>query len=82
MEREKGLDLSPMCDKLTATVEKSQVNIYYTHQIRAKYMQINKNLFPMTVGEFLNLFYFFYVGSLVFSPFYAHVLTRVFILHI
>lgn len=25
MEREKGLDLSPMCDKLTATVEKSQV---------------------------------------------------------
>ena len=82
MEREKGLDLSPMCDKLTATVEKSQVNIYYTHQIRAKYMQINKNPFPMTVGEFLNLFYFFYVGSLVFSLFYAHVLTRVFILHI
>lgn len=26
MEREKGLDLSPMCDKLTATIEKSQVN--------------------------------------------------------
>lgn len=26
MEREKGLDLSPMCDKLTATVEKSQVS--------------------------------------------------------
>ncbi|XP_045160361.2 cAMP-specific 3',5'-cyclic phosphodiesterase 4C-like isoform X5 [Mercenaria mercenaria] len=25
MERAKGLDLSPMCDKLTATVEKSQV---------------------------------------------------------
>ena len=25
MEREKGLDLSPMCDKHTATIEKSQV---------------------------------------------------------
>lgn len=25
MERDKGLDLSPMCDKLTATIEKSQV---------------------------------------------------------
>lgn len=27
MERDKGLDISPMCDRHTATVEKSQVNI-------------------------------------------------------
>ena len=25
IERERGLDISPMCDRLTATVEKSQV---------------------------------------------------------
>jgi cAMP-specific phosphodiesterase 4 len=30
MERAKGLDLSPMCDKLTATVEKSQVCIFFS----------------------------------------------------
>ncbi|XP_052255077.1 cAMP-specific 3',5'-cyclic phosphodiesterase 4C-like isoform X1 [Dreissena polymorpha] len=35
MEREKGLDLSPMCDKLTATVEKSQVGFidYILHPL-------------------------------------------------
>ena len=31
MERERGLDLSPMCDKLTATIEKSQVSLLDYH---------------------------------------------------
>lgn len=26
LERQQGLDISPMCDRLTATVEKTQVN--------------------------------------------------------
>ncbi len=30
-EREKGLDISPMCDKLTASVEKTQVSSYWFH---------------------------------------------------
>lgn len=29
LEREKKLDISPMCDRLTATVEKSQVRHLY-----------------------------------------------------
>ncbi|XP_052776417.1 cAMP-specific 3',5'-cyclic phosphodiesterase 4C-like isoform X5 [Mya arenaria] len=35
MEREKGLDLSPMCDRMTATVEKSQVGFidYILHPL-------------------------------------------------
>jgi len=35
MERERGLDLSPMCDRLTATVEKSQVGFidYIVHPL-------------------------------------------------
>jgi len=27
MEREQGLDISPMCDRHTATIEKSQVSV-------------------------------------------------------
>lgn len=35
MERERGLDLSPMCDKMTATIEKSQVGFidYIIHPL-------------------------------------------------
>lgn len=29
IERERGLDMSPMCDRHTATIEKSQVNLFY-----------------------------------------------------
>ena len=29
MERERGLELSPMCDKITATIEKSQVRLFF-----------------------------------------------------
>ncbi len=29
LERERGLDISPMCDRHTATVEKSQVSLLY-----------------------------------------------------
>ena len=27
MERDRGLEISPMCDKITATIEKSQVSL-------------------------------------------------------
>ena len=38
MERDKGLDISPMCDRHTATVEKSQVNIHIL-SLQLKYRQ-------------------------------------------
>ena len=43
LERERGMDISPMCDKHTATVEKSQVlmRISYLKQDLAFYVMIN-----------------------------------------
>lgn len=49
MEREKGLDLSPMCDKLTATVEKSQVCIFSVSLVYCSSLHIDCafNLFAL-----------------------------------
>jgi len=33
LERAQGLDISPMCDRLTATVEKTQVGYYWATRL-------------------------------------------------
>ena len=37
LERERGMDISPMCDKHTATVEKSQVHLLIIISIKHQF---------------------------------------------
>ena len=45
LERERGMDISPMCDKHTATVEKSQVLMIIFYLIQDFLFNVKKRFF-------------------------------------
>ena len=45
LERQQGLDISPMCDRLTATVEKTQVSVTVLKTWCVSHKQVNQHLY-------------------------------------